>query len=93
MDYNGLAKIMFMNEENKLNLGSVMQRCFNVVNIIAPSTEIDENVKGWLDDLDFVEIVMETEKEFDCIIEEGDKRICDFDTIRDLVKWLSSNVA
>jgi len=37
--------------KENLNLDSVIQRCLNVVNIIAPSTEIDENVKGWLDDL------------------------------------------
>lgn len=71
----------------------VRQRCFSVINIIAPETEMNENVKGWLDDLDFVEIVMQAELEFDCTINEGETRIDDFEKVSDLVDWLGNNVA
>ena len=88
-----------MNTDNKnieteqCNIPSVRQRCLSVVNTIAPTTELDEQVKGWLDDLDFVEIVMEAELQFDCRITEGETRIEDFEKVSDLVDWLSSNVA
>lgn len=49
----------------------VKQLCFSVINIVAPETKMDDNIKGWLYDLDFVEIVMRTEIEFDCTIKEG----------------------
>lgn len=71
----------------------VRQRCLSVINTIAPTTEMDENVKGWLDDLDFVEIVMQAELQFDCKIEEGETRIDDFEKVSDLVDWLVNNVA
>ena len=71
----------------------VRQRCFSVINIIAPETEMGENVKGWLDDLDFVEIIMQAELEFDCRIKEGETRIDDFEKVSDLVDWLVNNVA
>lgn len=84
------------NKEDKdkvLHIADVRQRCLNVINIIAPTTELNEQVKGWLDDLDFVEIVMEAELQFDCKIEEGETVIDDFDKVSDLVDWLAFNVA
>jgi acyl carrier protein len=86
-------KTSLENENQPSCLGAVRQRCFSVVNIIAPETEMDENVKGWLDDLDFVEIVMQAELEFDCTINEGETRIDDFEKVSDLVDWLVNNVA
>jgi acyl carrier protein len=80
-------------ENSALNIADVRQRCLSVINTIAPDTEIDEQVKGWLDDLDFVEIVMEAELQFDCTIKEGETRIDDFEKVSDLVDWLASNVA
>ena len=77
----------------QLNIGVVRQRCLSVINTIVPTTELDEQVKGWLDDLDFIEIVMEAELQFDCKIEEGETRIDDFEKVSDLVDWLVSNVA
>lgn len=71
----------------------VRQRCFSVINIIAPETEMDENVAGWLDDIDFIEIVMQAELEFYCTIKEGETRIDDFEKVSDLVDWLVNNVA
>jgi len=82
-----------MKTEQPCTIQNVRQRCLSVINTIAPTTELDEQVKGWLDDLDFVEIVMETELQFDCKIEEGETRIDDFDKVSDLVEWLASNVA
>ena len=79
--------------EHPCTIQNFRQRCLSVINIIAPTTELDEQVKGWLDDIDFVEIVMEAELEFDCIITEGKTRIDDFDKVSDLVDWLASNVA
>lgn len=54
---------------------------------------MDENVKGWLDDLDFIEIVMQAELEFDWTIKEWEKKIDDFEKVSDLVDWLVNNVA
>lgn len=76
-----------------LRIHDARQRCLSVINTIAPTTELDEQVKGWLDDLDFVEIVMEVELQFDCMIEDGETRIDDFEKVSDLVDWLASNVA
>lgn len=70
----------------------VRQRCLSLINTIAPTTEMYENVKGWLDDLDFVEIVMQAELQFDCKIEEGEIGIDDFEKVSDLVDWLVNNV-
>ncbi len=71
---------------------NVRQRCLSVINIVAPETKIDENIEGWLDDLDFVKIIVQVESEFDCTIKEGEKRIGDFEKVSDLVDWLVSNV-
>lgn len=75
------------------SIANVKQRCLSVINTIAPTTELDEQVKGWLDDLDFAEIVMEAELQFECKIKEGETRIDDFEKVSDLVDWLVSNVA
>lgn len=91
-----------MSKENKTSnkhehgndfIADVKQRCFSVINIIAPQTEMYEDVKGWLDDLDFVEILIQAELEFDCTIKEGETRIDDFEKVSDLVDWLVKNVA
>jgi acyl carrier protein len=71
---------------------SVRQRCLNAINKIAGETDTNEKVKCYLDSLDFVEIVMETELEFNCEINE-DKGLDNFETINDLIDWLASNVA
>lgn len=76
-----------------LHIADIKQRCLSVINTIAPTTELNEQIKGWLDDLDFVEIVMEAELQFDCKIEEGETTIDDFEKVSDLVDWLVSNVA
>ena len=70
----------------------VRRRCLSLIKTIAPTTKMYENVKGWLDDLDFVEIVMQAELQFDCKIEEGEIGIDDFEKVSDLVDWLVSNV-
>ena len=81
------------NTQGNGDLAIVRQRCLSVINTIAPTTELDEQLKGWLDDLDFVEIIMEAELQFDCKIEEGERGIDDFEKVSDLVDWLASNVA
>ena len=80
-------------EYKALHIADVRQRFLSVINTIAPTTKLNEQVKGWLDDRDFVEILMEAELQFDCIIKEGETRIDDFDKVIDLVDWLASNVA
>ena len=80
-------------KNSALNIANVRQRCLSIIDTIVPDTEIEEQVKGWLDDLDFVEILMEVELQFDCTIEEGETRIDDFEKVSDLVDWLASNVA
>jgi len=82
-----------VDKDKALHITDVRQRCLSVINTIAPTTELDEKVKRWLDDLDFVEIVMEAELQFDCTIKEGETTIDDFEKVSDLVDWLASNVA
>ena len=84
---------VFTKEEEALRIGSVRQRLLDVINIVAPTTEESENIQGWLDDLDFVEIIIEVEQVFDVVITEGNKRINDFEKVKDLIDWLEPNVA
>jgi acyl carrier protein len=42
------------------------------------------------DDLDFVELVMKCEKEFNITINEEDKDVESFDTVKDFIDWVSS---
>jgi len=82
-------------EENKaLHIGGVRQRLLNcIIRIVGDIEETDNVMDEYLDDLDFVEIIMESELEFDVAIQEQDKRIGDFETIKDLIDWLEPNVA
>ena len=70
----------------------IKDRCLNAVNTMRPGTEMNDSVTGWVDDLDFVGIVMETEEQLNCEIYEGDKRIYDFNRVSDLVAWLASQI-
>jgi len=79
--------------EAQCAIQNVRQRCFEILNETAPDTGMDEKVYGWLDDIDFVEILLNVEDEFDKSIDEGNKRIEDFNKVRDFVNWLADNVA
>lgn len=83
--------------ESKLNdlkkdRGEIFERCFKVINYIAPETELNEKVHGWISEIDFIEIIMELEKEFDCSIEEGEIGVENFETVNDMVKWLTLQI-
>ena len=81
-------------EEEALRIGSVRQRLLNVIiNIVGDIEEKDSVLDERLDDLDFVEIIMEVESHFDVAITEGNKRIDDFEKVKDLIDWLEPNVA
>ncbi len=71
----------------------IKKRCFDVVNTAVGPIEMEDKVKDLIDDLDFVEIVMEAELEFNCSIDEGEARVDDFHTVSDLVDWLADHVA
>ena len=72
---NGWCFLLRPKKDKPLNPAScqtvVRQRCFSVVNSVAPGTQMDEKVKGWLYGLDFVDIVVRAEREFNCTIKEG----------------------
>ena len=68
----------------------VMQRCIKCFENILMEYEPDGIPTEWMDDLDFIEILMEVEKEFDISIDEGLNRIYDFKTLDDMAKWLLS---
>jgi len=85
---------VFTKEEEALRIGSVRQRLLDaVINIVGDIEEKDNVFDERLDDLDFVEIIMEVELVFDTTITEGDKRIDDFEKVKDLIDWLEPNVA
>ena len=81
-------------EEEALRIGSVRQRLLTcVVRTVGDIEEKDSVLEERLDDLDFFEIIMEVESEFDTKITEGDKRMYDFEKVKDLIDWLEPNVA
>lgn len=81
-------------EEEALRIGGVRQRLLNaIINIVGDIDEKDNVFDERLDDLDFIEIIMEVELHFDVAITEGDKRIDDFEKVKDLIDWLEPNVA
>ena len=88
----------FDNTENEaLNKTDVMQRCFKCFEQIM-GAGIDWNSspeEEGMDGLDFIEIVMEAELEFDCVIE--DKDLGDYKNFKSFIEfaeWLVSfNVA
>ncbi len=75
----------------------VMQRCFKCFDAIMGAgidyTKSPE--EEGMDDLDFIEIVMEAELEFDCVIEDKDlDDYKNFKSFIEIAEWLSSfNVA
>lgn len=85
---------VFTKEEEALRIGGVRQRLLTcVVRTIGNIEEKDSVFDEGLDDLDFIEIIMEAENEFDVTIREEDKRIDDFEKVKDLIDWLEPNVA
>lgn len=70
----------------------IRYRILERINHITGRRDITDNAYGWLDDLDFIVIIMEVELEFGCDIDEGDTRIRDFKKISDLIDWLVLNV-
>jgi acyl carrier protein len=81
-------------EEEALRIGSVRQRLLTcVVRTVGDVEEKDNIFDERLDDLDFIEIIIEVEDEFDVTIREEDKRIDDFEKVKDLIDWLEPNVA
>jgi|TARA_R110000851_G_scaffold308922_2_gene468126 acyl carrier protein len=82
---------VFTKEEEVLHIGSVRQRLLNaIINIVGDIEEKDNVFDERLDDLDFIEIIMEVESEFDTKITEGDKRIGDFEKVKDLIDWFDT---
>ena len=83
---------MVKEENNQHCKTDIKNRCFSIINIIAPGTEMNEKIEGWLDGLDFIEIIMKVEIEFDCTIKECETNIDGFEKISDLVDWLVKNI-
>lgn len=52
-------------------------------------TEETEFYRVCNDELDFVELIMNCEKEFDIKIDESDKDEDSFDTVKDFIDWAS----
>ncbi len=85
---------VYSEKDEALHIGGVRQRLLNcIIKIVGDIEEADNVMDEYLDDLDFVEIIMESELEFDVAIQEQDKRIDDFETVKDLIDWLENNVA
>ena len=77
-----------MKETTHLDINDIRQRCFSVINNVAPGTDMDDYINGWLSELDFIEILLRIELEFNYVIREGKPTIDDFDKVSDLVEWL-----
>ena len=90
-----------MNTDNKNTeteqciIPSVRQRYLkSIMDIVGDIEEKDSILSEGLDDLDFIEIIMQVELDLDIKIIEEQKRITDFETIKDLIDWMHGfNVA
>jgi acyl carrier protein len=84
--------IVFYNKLKIMKKKKINKRCFNVIKRFAKTIEKHDKVEHWFDELDLVEILMETEKEFQILLKEQDKKIEDCVYIKDLINWLSEQV-
>jgi len=81
------------NTDKQCTTQIVRQRLINcVINVVGDIEEKDNVFDEMLDDLILIEIIMEVEDEFNVSITEI-KSIDDFETIKDLIDWLRTNVA
>lgn len=71
----------------------IFERCFEVVKRFIYDVNLNDEIHDYLlSEIDFVEIIMELEKEFDCTIEEGEIGVENFETVNDMVKWMSLQI-
>lgn len=91
-----------LNTEDKdkaLHIGDVRQRFLSLCQKQADwdsydkPTEETEFYRVCNDGLDFVELVMRCEKEFDIKLDDFDLNEDSFDTVKDFIDWASLNVA
>jgi len=81
-------------EEKALHIGGVRKRLLNaIINIVGDIEEKDNVLDKQLDYIDFADIVNEVELCFNATITEDNKRIDDFEKVKDLIDWLYPNVA
>lgn len=83
-----------MKENKKIEMTQeeIEERCFKVIKVMVPEAEYNDLIKGCIDDLDFIELLMDTEVEFDCSIDEGITSIDEFKTVKDLVEWVATKI-
>ena len=92
---------MSTENDNKKNgnlpISDVKQRVFKCVQEILGDDIVLTDTVDWhtIDDLDWIEIIMEVEKDFDCSnkIDENSIDYMTFDTMNELTDWLVKYVA
>lgn len=70
----------------------VRESCIAIIKNIVGDFELTDTTSDVLDMLDFVEIVMEIEKQFKCSIDDTVQDEFSFETINDLVNWATEQV-
>jgi acyl carrier protein len=76
-------------ETEQCTIPSVRQRYLkSIIDIVGDIEEKDSILSERLDELDFIEIIMQVELDLDIKIIEEQKRITDFETIKDLIDWM-----
>jgi acyl carrier protein len=69
---------------------SICERMAFNVETVTEETDFFDVCYDWLD---FIDLIMECEKEFNCKIDEKDKTEYSFDTVKQFIDWASLNVA
>ena len=82
------------NTDKQCTIPSFRQRLLTcVVRVVGDIEEKDNIFENVIDDLDFIEIIMKVESEFETAITEGGKGIDDFENVKDLIDWLEHNIS
>jgi len=68
------------------------RQIIDIITKIAPTTTLNDNVRGWLSDLDIVEIFLEIEKNFQVIIDDTTFESSKVEKVSDLVAWLDMSI-
>jgi len=67
-------------------------KLLGIIQKVIPTTELHESTAGWIDDLDFLEIVINIERDLGCTINETETYIKQLESVDKLVDWLVQNI-
>ena len=73
-------------------LSKAKEKCQSVLLSFNSALDPSVNLSKHVDDLDFIEIIMDVELSTGCSIAEGETSVKDFNTVDDLVTWLAKEI-